>query len=501
MRSTTIAVTALVAGLGTHCAVGQISKGDLAIELEPVATGLVAPLGVTHAGDGSGRLFIWEQSGQIRIVEDGVVLPVPFLDIADKLPELGEIFDERGLLGLAFHPDYASNGRFFVRHSVPRDGEPEEPCSDPKGFVPGCHSEVLAEYHVSGDDPNLADPDSEIILFSIEEPQFNHNAGEVAFGPDGFLYFSLGDGGGAHDGLADIPPSHGPTGHGQNIETALGSVLRLDVDSPPQEPLPYAIPADNPFVGVDGLDEIFAYGFRNPFKFSFDDGPGGSGALYLGDVGQNLFEEVDIVFNGGNYGWVIKEGTHCFDPFSPLDPPDDCPDTGPLGEPLVDPIVDYDHDTGGITVIGGFVYRGEQSPGLVGRYVFGDFSAEFFNPSGRLYYLDEPEPGTVEILEFRNGFDDDPYGLFLKGFGEDEDGEVYACGSTALAPFGDTGIVERLVVVCIGDAGGDGVVDILDLMAVIDAWDTGDPDADLSGDGLVGVEDLVGVILGWGPCP
>ena len=443
-----VALTLACLGLPSNSVRAGITQGDITIKLETVAEGLVAPISVTHAGDGSGRLFIVEQSGQIRLVVDGELLPTPFLDIVDKIPELNPFFDERGLLGLAFHPNYASNGRFFIRYSSPREGQKDEPCF---GTSRGCHTENVAEYAVSADDANQADPDSEIILFSIDEPQFNHDAGEVAFGPDGFLYFTLGDGGGAHDGLADDPPSHGPIGHGQNIETALGSILRIDVDSPPQDPLPYAIPADNPFVGQPGVDEIYAYGMRNPYKFSFDDGPGGDGSLYVADVGQNLFEEVNIVVNGGNYGWVIREGFHCFDPFNPLDPPDVCADTGPLGEPLLDPIAEYSHPDsgfdpeGGITVIGGFVYRGSRSPGLVGKYVFGDFAQQFVVPSGSLYFLIEPAPGEFEIRQFQIGPDDDPYGLFLKGFGEDEDGEVYACGSIALAPFGDTGVVQRIV--------------------------------------------------------
>ncbi|MEE9533796.1 MAG: PQQ-dependent sugar dehydrogenase [Acidimicrobiia bacterium] len=489
--SSVIAVVGCICFPGANLARAQIPPGDITIELEPVASGLTAPLGVTHAGDGSGRLFIWEQSGQIRIVQDGQLLPTPFLDISDKLPELNEFFEERGLLGLAFHPRYAMNGRFFVRYSAPRDGNPDEPCFDTSR---GCHTEILAEYRVSDDDPNIAEPDSEIMLLAVDEPQFNHDAGDVAFGPDGFLYFSLGDGGGAHDGLADDPPSHGPIGNGQNIETPLGAMLRIDVDGPitichippgnpnngrtitiarsalpahlahgdtigPCEgdrdpaPLRYGIPPDNPFVGTAGLDEIYAYGLRNPYKFSFDDGPGGDGRLYLGDVGQNLFEEVDIIVNGGNYGWVIREGLHCFDPFNPFDPPDDCPATGPLGEPLLDPIVEYSHPgsgfppEGGITVVGGFVYRGSRSPSLVGTYVFGDFAQEFVLPSGSLYFLIEPVPGNFEIRRFRITEDDLPYGLFLKGFGEDEEGEIYACGSVELAPFGDTGVVERIVVV------------------------------------------------------
>jgi glucose/arabinose dehydrogenase len=411
------------------------------VELETVADGLVAPLGVTHAGDGSGRLFIWEQSGQILIVENGMLLAAPFLDISDKLPELNTFFDERGLLGLAFHPDYANNGRFFVRYSAARDGDPSEPCF---GTSRGCHEEILAEYAVSGTNPNVANPGSERILFRIDEPQFNHDAGDVAFGPDGLLYFTLGDGGGAGDGLADVPPSHGPIGNGQNIETALGAILRIDVDGQ-TPPLEYRIPPDNPFVGVPGVDEIYAYGLRNPYKFSFDDGPGGDGSLFLADVGQDLFEEVNIVERGGNYGWVIREGLHCFDPFNPGTPPPNCPNTGPLGEPLLDPIVEYSHDVGGITVVGGFVYRGSCSRVLSGKYVFGDFAAAFTVPSGRLYFLIEPTPGSFEIREFQIGIGNVPYGLFLKGFGEGEDGEIYVCGSTELAPVGSGGVVHRLV--------------------------------------------------------
>ena len=452
------------------------------IELEPVASGLTAPLGITHAGDGSGRLFITEQTGQIRIVDAGALLATPFLDISAQLPALNPFFDERGLLGVAFHPDYERNGRFFVRYSAPRTGDPSEPCF---GTSRGCHEEVLAEFAVSDADPNVADASSEIILFTVDEPQFNHDAGDVAFGPDGFLYFSLGDGGGAHDGLADSPPSHGPIGNGQNIDTPLGAMLRINVDrvtvchkgrNTIQVGAPataahlshgdslgacsdeagtpiYGIPPTNPFAKGPGLDEIYAYGLRNPYKFSFDDGPGGDGALYLGDVGQNLFEEVNIVERGGNYGWVIREGLHCFDPFDPTNPPATCRDTGPSGEPLLDPIFEYAHPgtgftpEGGITVIGGFVYRGSESPSLEGKYIFGDFAQEFVVPSGSLFFLADPTGADPGFEQFQIGLEDRPYGLFLKGFGEDEAGEVYACGSTALAPTGNTGVCQRIVTV------------------------------------------------------
>ncbi len=421
-------------------AAAEITKGKIIIKREVVAAGIVGPPHLTNAGDGSGRLFIADQAGLVRIVKNGVLLPRPFLDLTDRIVAVNPGFDERGLLGLAFHPDYVHNGRFFVRYSAPRAGDPSEPCF---GTSRGCHEEILAEFSVSSD-PDVANQ-AGTILFRVDKPQFNHNSGTVAFGPDGMLYFTLGDGGGANDGLADTPPSHGPIGNAQNINAPLGKLLRIDVDSPPQAPRAYAIPADNPFVGTDGLDEIFAYGLRNPFRFAFDDGSGGDGRLILADVGQNLFEEVDIIEKGGNYGWVIREGLSCFDPFNPLTPPAACSSTGLRGEPLLDPIVDYSHAEGGISVIGGYVYRGSRSPSLVGRYVFGDFSASFGRPSGRLYFLDGSDASGFAIKEFTIGRQDAPYGLFLKGFGEGEDREVYALGSIALAPTGNTGLVERLV--------------------------------------------------------
>jgi len=389
-------------------------------------------------------LFIVDQVGLIHIVSGGVLLPTPFLDLTAVVAPLNVFFDERGLLGLAFHPQYAANGRFFVRYSRSRAGAPAEPCF---GTSRGCHEEILAEYAVSGD-PDVANPASEIILYSIDKPQFNHNGGSVEFGPDGYLYFSLGDGGGAHDGLADVPPSHGPIGNGQNTDTALGAVLRIDVDGGS----PFAIPPDNPFVGAPGLDEIFAYGLRNPYRFSFDDGPGGTGALWLADVGQNLFEEIDIVVSGGNYGWVIREGFSCFDPFNPLTPPANCPTTGPSGEPLIDPVAEYDHSEG-IAVIGGYVYRGQCAPGFEGTYVFGDFSTQFVVPGGRLFHLIEPTPSAYEIREFTIGPADAPYGRFLSGFGEDENGELYVLGGSDLAPVGSSGVVERVTL----DTDGDGI--------------------------------------------
>ncbi|MCO6437908.1 MAG: PQQ-dependent sugar dehydrogenase [Phycisphaerae bacterium] len=442
MRRPMIAAVAVCfSGLGSS---GAIAADPIQIELETVATGLTSPVLLTHAGDDSGRLFVVDQAGQIRVIENGVLLPTPFLDLSAKLPTLGSFFDERGFLGLAFHPDYRNNGRFFVRYSTPRVGDPGEPCSDPGNFIVGCHSEVLAEYQATPPSANVADPLSEIILFTVDEPEFNHNAGAVAFGPDGYLYFSLGDGGGANDGLDQVSLPHGPIGNGQNIDTPLGSMLRIDVDAPPPPGLNYAIPPTNPFVGGPGLDEIYAYGFRNPFRFSFDDGPGGDGKLIVGDVGQDLFEEVDIVVAGGNYGWAIREGLHCFDPFQPANPPASCPAVGTvLGDPLLDPVSEYTHADGGLSVIGGFVYRGAQFPELVGKYVYGDFSGDF-GPTGRLYYAELSGPDAFIRKEFFIAPNGDPFGQFLKGFGEDQSGEIYVMASDELAPSGNSGVVLRI---------------------------------------------------------
>lgn len=459
-----------------HGQPADCADGDIAIELETVAEGLTAPVYLTGAGDGSDRLFIVDQPGLIRVVRDGVLLATPFLDLSSKTVTPNEFFDERGLLGLAFHPDYENNGRFFVRYSAPRAGDPAEPCNDPDGFVVGCHEEILSEFHVLGDpvSSDVADPASEIILFRVDEPQFNHDSGQVAFGLDGLLYWTLGDGGGAHDGLADVPPSHGPIGNGQNVATPLGSLLRIDVDGPPDPGLNYAIPPGNPFAGGGGVPEIYAYGFRNPYRFSFDDGFGGNGDLYVADVGQGLIEEVDVlpVLPAPgllNYGWVIKEGTLCFDPFEPGIPLANCDSTGPFGEPLLDPVAEYPHPTGctsdadcasigatcgplgtcsnpsGIAVIGGFVYRGFDNPALLGKYVFGDFSQAFFVPSGRLFYADTTGLDAFNIKEFVISPDELPLGKFLFGIGEDDDGELYVLASDNLGPTGNTGIVYRIV--------------------------------------------------------
>lgn len=416
-------------GLLAGTALGQISPGDIRIDLLPVASGLVSPILGVHAGDGSGRLFLVDQAGKIQILQNGVVLPTPFLDLSSEIVAVNPGYDERGLLGLAFHPNYAQNGRFFVRYSKARTGAVGEPCF---GTARGCHEEILAEYHVSAN-PNVANPTG-TILFRVDKPEFNHNGGDVVFGPDGLLYFTLGDGGGANDGLNQTPPAHGPIGNGQNIDVPLGKVLRINVDGAP----PYTIPATNPFVGGPGLDEIYAYGLRNPYRFSFDSRPGGTGQMYLTDVGQDLTEELNIGQAGANYGWVIMEGPHCFDPFHPTVPPPTCNNAG-----MTNPVASYPH-TDGIAIVGGYVYRGNSFPALVGKYVFGDFSLTFTSPTGRLFYIDTAGPLSA-AKEFKLGAENRPLGMFLKGYGQDESGELYVLASTRLGPTGNSSLVMKVV--------------------------------------------------------
>lgn len=350
------------------CSVSVPTADGPAIELELFLDGLSNPVYLTHAGDGSDRLFVVEQPGTIRVYEQGALKAQPFLDIRDRVRFGGE----RGLLSVAFHPQYAENGRFFVNYTRQPDG-----------------ATVIAEYRVS-DNPNTAERGSERVMLVIEQPFPNHNGGQLQFGPDGTLYIGMGDGGAAGD----------PLGHGQNLSTLLGALLRIDVDG--REP--YTLPTDNPFVGQAGArGEIWAYGLRNPWRFSFDRC---TGRLFLADVGQDRWEEVDLIEKGGNYGWNVMEGVHCFRP--------------PIGcrtEGLELPIAEYDHSLG-CSITGGYVYRGTHILGLIGRYVFGDFC------SGRIWALRPLAPDAWRADEWRmDELLDTP--LNISSFGEDEAGELY----------------------------------------------------------------------------
>jgi glucose/arabinose dehydrogenase len=366
------------------------TAGALTIQLTKVASGLKSPLLLTSANDGSNRLFVVEKTGKILIIENGQLLSTPFLDVSSKMVKVSSLYDERGLLGLAFHPNYTMNGRFFIYYCAP---------SSKTGVD---HENVIAEYTVDPLNVNKADPLSETILLSIDAPESNHVGGQLAFGPDGMLYIGVGDGGGEGD-------QHGLIGNGQNISTNLGKILRIDVD----HGSPYAIPSDNPFASGNGSKEIFAYGFRNPYRFSFDNG---TGRLFAADVGQDKWEEIDLVHNGQNYGWRIMEGDHLYDPA--------------LAETLhinlsmlTPPIYDYSHYLGH-AIIGGYVYRGAQSPMLQGLYVFADWSDSYFMGRGKIFYLQETSPNTWTPMEFKLQ-PNKPLNRYIQAIGQDEAGELY----------------------------------------------------------------------------
>jgi len=402
------------------------------VGLKLVTDGLVSPVGIVPSPDNSGRLFIVDQIGVIKILmQDGTIADQPFLDLRSRMVELNPGYDERGLLGFAFHRDYSQNGRFFVYYSaLLRSG-------GPTGWN---HTSHISEFRVMAGNPDKADETSERVVLQVDEPQANHNGGQIRFGPDGYLYIPLGDGGGAND----VGLGHSPIGNGQDINTLLGKILRIDVDSGQ----PYAIPPDNPFVGRDGVDEIYALGLRNPFQISFD--IGGTHELFAGDAGQNLWEEVDIITKGGNYGWNIREGKACFDPDSPNKSPQQCPDKDASGNQLIDPIISYGHSGSGITgtaVIGGFVYRGKAIPGLQEVYIFGDFSSPGSGGDGRLFVASlQSSSNQWDFKELGiNTNSNGRLGALLRSFGQDAEGEVYVLTAETGGPSGKTGKIYRIV--------------------------------------------------------
>jgi glucose/arabinose dehydrogenase len=326
-----------------------------AYQWQMIASGLARP--DTLSVDGSGRLFVIEKVGRIRIIQNGQLLDKPFLDISDRVGSNG---NEQGLLGLAFHPKYAENGRFFINYTN-RNGDT-----------------VIAHYQVSSD-PNVADPNSEVKILGVDQPFPNHNGGELAFGPDGYLYAGLGDGGSQGD----------PYNNAQNTKVLLGKILRLDVDSAES----YAIPADNPFG-----NEVWAYGLRNPWRFSFDKP---TGDLYIGDVGQNTWEEIDYLPKGSpggtNFGWNLREGAHDY--------------KGSAAPGLTEPVAEYSHQEGGCSITGGYVYRGSM-PEWNGIYLFGDYC------TGLIWGLIHSDNGWQKQLLFDTNFN-------ITSFGQDEKREIY----------------------------------------------------------------------------
>ncbi|WP_436343811.1 PQQ-dependent sugar dehydrogenase [Natronorubrum sp. FCH18a] len=455
------------------------------IGVQTLAEGMTAPTDFGVADEDEERYFVCDQTGELWVVEDGERQDEPFLDVSDRMVELGTFegdyadpdseYDERGLLGVEFHPEFADNGRFFVHYSAPPNDE------TPDGWS---HVEVVSEFQAD-EELSQADPESEQILMEFQKPQYNHDAGPMAFGPDGYLYVPMGDGGGANDdmeGHVEDWYDDNDGGNGQDVsENLLGGIHRIDVDEEGDDDRPYGIPDDNPLVDEeDALDEYYAWGFRNPFGISFDS----EERLFVSDAGQDLFEEANLVEAGGNYGWNVKEGTHCFSTESPSDPPEDCPDSAPEeapynGQELQDPIVEYPHvydgEMVGITIIGGHVYEAGEIEDLDGKYVFGDWTADPSReePIGRLLAASESDDGDeaeeedeeaanetddgdeeeivprdelwdMEELQVA-GSEDGSFPYFVRQFGQDLDGNVYVLGNRMGVPEGDTGVVMEIV--------------------------------------------------------
>ena len=352
-----------------ECAAGPVVNGTPNLQAALMASGLQSPLDVQVAPGDRARLFVVEQDGRIRIIRSRALAPAPFLDIVARVGSGGE----RGLLGLAFHPQYATNGRFFVNYTD-RSGDTH-----------------VSEFRGSGD---AADPQSERELMFVRQPFSNHNGGGLAFGPDGMLYISLGDGGSSGD----------PMRNGQSLATRLGKLLRIDVNAGS----PFGVPADNPFLGNAGaLPEIYAFGLRNPWRFSFDRA---TGDLYIGDVGQNAVEEIDVETaprrGGQNYGWNVMEGSRCFSPAS------GCNMSG-----LTMPVLDYPRSRGA-SVTGGVVYRGCRMPGYAGTYFYGDFVSSFVGSFRLSGGAASDQRDWSAQLRVQNP----------SAFGVDVDGEVYIVG-------------------------------------------------------------------------
>lgn len=391
--STVFGLLLIVTGQSLIAAENDVIQEPLPVQAARAFENLIfeRPIVITHANDGSDRVFVAEQDGIVKVfpndpeVEEADV----FLDI-DERCRYRDNQNEEGLLGFAFHPSFKTNGQVFVYYTTSTED----------------HTSFVSRFTLSKDNKNIVDPETEEVLMKIEQPFWNHNGGTIAFGPDGFLYIGLGDGGSAND----------PNGNGQNLTTLLGSIMRIDVDNT-QKGLKYAIPEDNPFINKEisgrrgkklkARPEIYAYGIRNVWRMAFDRE---TGTLWAADVGQSLWEEINIIAKGGNYGWNIREATHWFRP----DGRDDSM------ENLIDPVWEYRHDVGK-SITGGSVYRGSKVPALAGKYVYGDYV------TGLLWALDHDGSRTVGNYSLTGitSPDGENVKLPVMTFGEDQGGEIY----------------------------------------------------------------------------
>ncbi len=417
---------------------GAIHPGSITVSLKTIATGLAAPVNATSARGDPKDLFVVDQTGKIDVIHNGVLQSTPLLNITglENAIPLDPGYDERGLLGLAFSPGFSdpTSSGFHTLYTYESEAVGTAPADF--GPAPGTltgaidHQNVLSQWKVETGDPDVVDTTTQRDLLREDHPALNHNGGTIAFGPDGDLYLGIGDGGTANDS----GNGHIATGNAQSLTSIMGKVLRIDPTGDNSANGKYGIPSDNPFVGVPGaLPEIYAYGFRNPYRFSFDSA---TGNLILGDVGQNEVEEVDNVTKGANYGWATKEGTFLFNRTSGAigtDNPTNSPGS-PAG--LTDPVLEYDHNSGQ-AVIGGFVYHGSLIPQLDGDYIFGDLSLG--NDNGQLYYSNLAT-GQIDKLNLTA-----PLGMWLKGFGEDANGEIYILAGSNEGPTGTSGEVLEIV--------------------------------------------------------
>jgi len=394
------------------------------VGLELVAEGFTSPVALIDPEDGSHRLFVVDQTGLIWVLSEGKRLETPFLDLRARVVELNSFYDERGLLGLAFHPDLATNGRFYVSYSAPLRNDLSSDEWD--------HTTYISEFAISENNPNLADPDSERVLLAMDKPGYNYEAGHIAFGPDGYLYIATGD------SVRDPATEAGK--YAQDTSSLLGKILRIDVNGTADTGQNYEVPADNPFVSGTGLPEIFAYGFRNPYRFSFDISDSGKPRLFVADVGQAMMEEVSLVRPGGNYGWPIREGTTCFNAQDWSRPLEGCSTQG-----LSEPMIAYAHEGDLSAIIGGLVYRGKAFPELAGRYIFGDWG----RGRGHLFAAYPPTFGLglwkINEIQIETSGDLPEIGQLL-GIGQDENGELYLLTKDpGVGAIGNSGLIYKVV--------------------------------------------------------
>jgi glucose/arabinose dehydrogenase len=426
------------AALAALISLGEVSAAEAGkgFSLKTFAEGFVSPTAMAPI-PGTKKVIVADQAGVAYVVDEaGKRAEQPFLDVRPRLTKLTPGFDERGLIGFALHPKFSENKTFFVVYSAPKRSTAPESWD---------HTMVLSRFTANADGLT-AKGDSEKVLLGIDKPFFNHNGGTILFGPDGYLYFATGDGGHRNDQDDKAKPrGRPPEGNAQNLQNHMGKILRIDVDKGET----YSVPQDNPFVGKSAKPEIWAYGLRNPWRISFD--RGGNHELFAADVGQDAFEEVNIIVKGGNYGWNIREGFHCFNPVDPKKPLAECPDHGANGDKLIDPILEYKNlnsrapDAQGISITGGYVYRGKALPQWQGKYIFADWSRTWVKADGVLFAATKGSDGKWTWEKITPASHAAGMSFYITGFGEDAEGELYIFTNNSNSIVGSSGKVLKIV--------------------------------------------------------